>query len=62
MSSGLLGVEGGLIRDGDEMPSLLIFRSSRILKLRLSEFCRKKPGFEDVFVGVSGTGDKDIGE
>lgn len=48
MSSGLLGVEGGLIREGEEMPvSLLVLRSSGILKLRRSEFCLKKPGLEE---------------
>lgn len=48
MSSGLLGVEGGLIREGEEMPvSLLVLRSSGTLKLRRSEFCLKKPGLEE---------------
>lgn len=48
MSSGLLGVEGGLIREGEEMPvSLPVLRSSRSLKLRRSEFCLKKPGLEE---------------
>lgn len=48
MSSGLLGVEGGLMREGEDMPvSLLVLRSSRSLKLRRSEFCLKKPGLED---------------
>lgn len=47
VSSGLLGVEGGLMREDVEMPaSLLILRSSRSLKLRLSEVCLKKPGLE----------------
>lgn len=63
MSSGLLGVEGGLIREGDDMPaSLLVLRSSRSLKLRRSEFCLKKPGLEESLVGVSGTGDEEAGE
>ncbi len=48
MSSGLLGVEGGLIREGEEMPvSLLVLRSSRSLKLRRSEVCLKNPGLEE---------------
>lgn len=48
VSSGLLGVEGGLIREDAEMlVSLLILRSSRSLKLRLSEVCLKKPGLEE---------------
>lgn len=46
VSSGLLGVEGGLILDGDPVPSRLSFRMSRSLKLRRSEFCRKKMGLE----------------
>lgn len=46
MSSGLLGVEGGLILDGDPVPSRLSFRMSGSLKLRRSEFCRKKMGLE----------------
>lgn len=48
MSSGLLGVEGGLMREGEEMPvSRLALRGSRSLKLRRSEFCLKKTGFEE---------------
>lgn len=48
VSSGLLGVEGGLMREEEEIPvSLLIFRSSSSLKLRRSEVCRKKPGLEE---------------
>lgn len=48
VSSGLLGVEGGLIREDVEMlVSLLILRSSRSLKLRLSEVCLKKPGLQE---------------
>lgn len=46
VSSGLLGVEGGLILDGDPVPSRLSFRMSGSLKLRRSEFCRKKMGLE----------------
>lgn len=46
VSSGLLGVEGGLILEGDPVPSRLSFRMSRSLKLRRSEFCRKKMGLE----------------
>lgn len=52
VSSGLLGVEGGLIREGEEMPVSLVFlRSSRSLKLRRSEFCRKKAGLEESWWG-----------
>lgn len=48
MSSGLLGVDGGLMREGEETPaSLPVLRSSRSLKLRLSELCLKKPGLEE---------------
>lgn len=48
VSSGLLGVDGGLTRDGDAMPpSLPVLRSSNSLKLRRSEFCLKKPGLEE---------------
>lgn len=48
VSSGLLGVDGGLIREDAEMlVSLLILRSSRSLKLRLSDVCLKKPGLEE---------------
>lgn len=48
VSSGLLGVDGGLTRDGDAMPpSLPVLRSSSSLKLRRSEFCLKKPGLEE---------------
>lgn len=47
MSSGLLGVEGGLMREGEEIPvSLLVLRSSGTLKLRRSELCLKKPGLD----------------
>lgn len=46
MSSGLLGVEGGLILDGDPVPSRLSFLMSGSLKLRRSEFCLKKVGLE----------------
>lgn len=41
MSSGLLGVEGGLALTGDPAPSRLGFRVSSSLKFLLSEFCRK---------------------
>lgn len=52
MSSGLLGVEGGLILEGEEMPvSLPVLRSSRSLKLRRSEFCLKKPGLVESWGG-----------
>lgn len=52
VSSGLLGVEGGLIREGEEMPvSLVVLRSSRSLKLRRSEFCLKKAGLEESWWG-----------
>lgn len=52
MSSGLLGVEGGLIREGEEMPaSLLVLRGSGALKLRRSEFCLKKLDFETSWWG-----------
>lgn len=47
MSSGLLGVEGGLMREEEEMPVSLVLRSSRSLKLLRSEVCLKKPGFEE---------------
>lgn len=47
VSSGLLGVEGGLIREEEEMPVSLVLRSSRSLKLRRSELCLKKPGLEE---------------
>lgn len=51
VSSGLLGVEGGLILDGDPVPSRLSFRISGSLKLRRSEFCRKKIGLESNWKG-----------
>lgn len=41
MSSGLLGVEGGLVLSGDPVPSRLSFLVSNSLKFLLSEFCRK---------------------
>lgn len=44
VSSGLLGVEGGLILEGDPYPSRLSFLVSSSLKFLLSEFCRKKAG------------------
>lgn len=48
VSSGLLGVDGGLIRYEDAMlPSLVLFGTSSSLKLRRSEVCRKKAGLED---------------
>lgn len=59
MSSGLLGVDGGLTRDRDAMPpSLPVLRSSNSLKLRRSEFCLKKPGLEESLDGVSGMGEE----
>lgn len=62
MSSGLLGVEGGLIRDGDGMPvSLVVLRSSRSLKLRRSEFCLKKPGLEENWWRWNKSGSLNIG-
>lgn len=56
MSSGLLGVDGGLTRDGDAIPPVL--RSSSNLKLRRSEFCLKKPGLAASLDGVSGMGEE----
>lgn len=47
MSSGLLGVEGGLTLEGDPVPSRLSFLVSRSLKFLLSEFCRKKAGLDN---------------
>lgn len=47
VSSGLLGVEGGLILEGDPVPSLLSFLVSSSLKFLLSEFCRKKTGLDN---------------
>lgn len=41
VSSGLLGVEGGLALTGDPVPSRLSFLVSSSLKFLLSEFCRK---------------------
>lgn len=46
VSSGLLGVEGGLILEGDPVPSRLSFLVSSSLKFLLSEFCRKKAGLD----------------
>lgn len=47
VSSGLLGVDGGLILyEVDTTPSLVL-RASRSLKLRRSEVCLKKPGLEE---------------
>lgn len=44
VSSGLLGVDGGLIRyEGDTQMSLVL-RTSSSLKLRRSEVCLKKAG------------------
>lgn len=47
VSSGLLGVEGGLILEGDTIPSRLSFLVSSSLKFLLSEFCRKKAGLDN---------------
>lgn len=47
VSSGLLGVEGGLILEGDPIPSRLSFLVSSSLKFLLSEFCRKKAGLDN---------------
>lgn len=47
VSSGLLGVEGGLVLEGDPVPSRLSFLVSRSLKFLLSEFCRKKVGLDN---------------
>lgn len=47
VSSGLLGVEGGLILEGDPYPSRLSFLVSSSLKFLLSEFCRKKAGLDN---------------
>lgn len=47
VSSGLLGVEGGLILEGDPVPSRLSFLVSSSLKFLLSEFCRKKAGLDN---------------
>lgn len=41
VSSGLLGVEGGLVLSGDPAPSRLSFLVSNSFKFLLSEFCRK---------------------
>lgn len=53
VSSGLLGVEGGLILEGEEMPaSRFVLRSSGALRLARSEFCLKKLDFESSWWGT----------
>lgn len=47
VSSGLLGVDGGLIRYEDDTLLSLVLRTSSSLKLRRSEVCLKRAGFED---------------
>lgn len=56
VSSGLLGVEGGLVLEGDPVPSRLSFLVSSSLKFLLSEFCRKKAGLDNDC--CEGKGDK----